>query len=87
MWQQRLSTYVAMINFVMVFYLYIIESPLGLEWYHWLIMISVGVSLIVFIDTLYIMPHSYSYTFEKNPEFQELKQDVKEIKKIIEEKQ
>jgi len=81
--QQRLSTYVSMVNFIMVFYLYIIESPMGLEWYHWLTIIGFGVFFIVYIDTMFIMPHAFGYQFEKNPEFQELKQDVKEIKERL----
>lgn len=84
-WQQRLATYVSMINFAMIFYLYIIESPMGFQWYHWLIMIFAGVILVVFVDTMYIMPHAYSYTFEKNSEFQEVKMDVKAINKKLDE--
>ena len=82
-WQQRLATYASMINFAMVFYLYIIESPMGLEWYHWALIISVAASSLMFIDVRFIMPNSLGYNFEKNPEFQELKQDVKEIKERL----
>ena len=86
-WQQRLATYASMINFAMVFYLYIIESPMGLLWYHWAMIIGVGASSLMFIDVKFIMPNSLGYNFEKNPGFQEMKRDIKEIKKIIEEKQ
>lgn len=30
-WQMRLASYIAIVNFVMIFYLYIIESPMGLN--------------------------------------------------------
>ena len=72
-WQTRLSGYISLINFVMIFYLYIIESPMGLEWYHWAIIIAIGIITIVFFDTKFIMPQSFGYTFSKNPGMQKLK--------------
>ena len=86
-WQQRLSGYVSMINFMMLFYLYIIESPMGLEWYHWGIFISVSITIVVFVDTKFIMPQAFGYTFSKNPGFQKLKKQVtnnnKKLDKIL----
>ena len=72
-WQQRLATYISMVNFAMLFYLYIIESPMGLRWYHWFVIITVGVLIIVYIDARFIFPSSLAYTFEKNPEFTSLR--------------
>jgi len=66
-WQQRLTTYISLINFFMIFYLYIVESPMGLEWYHWLLIISVSVSFILYFDIKYIFPNTQLYTFKKNP--------------------
>jgi len=80
-WYQRLTSYVSMVNFIMIFYLYIIESPLGFQWYHWLLLISVSILSILYIDIKYVFPTSQTYAWKKNPEFQELKQD-----KIIEER-
>lgn len=85
-WQSRLSGYISMINFFMIFYLYIIESPMGLLWYHWALLIIVMVISIVFVDTKFIMPQSFGYTFSKNPGYQEMKKDLKEIKKMLQEK-
>ena len=89
-WQTSLSSYISILNFVMIFYLYIIESPLGLEWYHWLFLILILVSSVVYIDTKFIMPNALGYTFRKNPEFNELKKLVidnnKKINKILGEK-
>jgi len=82
-WQQRLNTYVGLVNFLMLFYLYIIESPMGLEWYYWLFTILVITLSIVSIDTIFIMPNALGYNFEKNPQFQELKKDIKEIKEKL----
>ena len=67
-WQQRLASYVSMVSFGMVFYLYIIESPMGLQWYHWLTIVITGILAIVYIDTVFIYPASLEYTFKKNPE-------------------
>ena len=77
-WQNRLASYISIINFVMIFYLYIIESPLGFQWYHWAILIVVGVTTIIFIDAKFIMPQSFGYTFSKNPGMQKLKKQAKE---------
>jgi len=85
-WQTRLAGYIAMVNFVMVFYLYILESPLGLEWYHWLVVIVGGVIFLVLFDTLYVLPGSLSYQFIKNPEWNKhmkLIEEIKENQKII----
>jgi len=77
-WQQRLASYISLINFVMLFYLYILESPLGLQWYHWTILIVVIITFVVYIDTKYIMPQAFGYTFDKNPGQQYLKKKGKE---------
>lgn len=74
--QQRLASYISMINFIMIFYLYIIESPMELLWYQWIIIIFSCISILIFIDTRYIMPASLAYTFYKNPEFNKLQKQV-----------
>ena len=83
-WQQRLSTYVSMVNFVMILYLFIIENN-WIEWYYWVVLSFLGITSLVFIDTKYIMPSSFAYTFKKNPEFQALRKEVKEVKRLLEE--
>lgn len=82
-WQERLAGYAAMLNFFMIFYLYILESPLGLRWYHWTIFIATGVVLIIYIDIKFIMPNSLKYGFEKNPELINLRNELKEIKSLL----
>jgi len=66
-WQQRLTTYISLVNFFMIFYLFIIESPRGLEWYHWFILISCAIIIILYFDVKYIFPNTQLYTFKKNP--------------------
>lgn len=80
-WQQRLASYVSVINFAMIFYLYIIESPMGLQWYHWAVVVVVGIVSVVFIDVRYVLPNTLKYNFNKNPRMFEMKLEVEEIKK------
>lgn len=83
-WQNRLASYVSIVNFVMIFYLYIIQSPMGFEWYHWAIIIVTGIMVIVFIDTKFILPSSQVYTFNKNPQMVKLKEQVNKNKVMLE---
>ena len=75
-WQQRLATYISIINFVMIFYLYIVESPMGLKWYHWGILISVAICVVLYFDIKYIFPNTQLYTFKKNPGWIAIKNQV-----------
>lgn len=84
-WQQRLATYLSLINFVMIFYLYIIESPLGLKWYHWLPIIVIGVVSVLYVDVKYIFPNTQLYTFKKNPGMVMLKEMIEENSDKLEE--
>ena len=77
-WQSRLSGYVSMVNFEMILYLYIIESPFGMEWYHWVLLIGICCTTIVFIDIKYIFPSAQQYTFYKNPGWMSIKKQTKE---------
>jgi len=72
-WQTRISGYISIINFVMLFYLYIIEEPIGVKWYYWVVFIASSIALVIFIDTKFIMPQAFGYTFSKNPGMQKLK--------------
>jgi len=78
-WENRLSSYVAIINFAMIFYLYILETPFGLEWYQWLALISVAIVLIIFIDIKFVFPGVLDYTFKKNPEWKRMMRNQKKI--------
>ena len=77
-WQQRLATYISMINFIMIFYLYIVQSPMGLEWYHWFLIISISICVVLFFDIKYIFPNTQLYTFKKNPGWTAIKRQVDE---------
>jgi len=80
-WQTRIASYASMVSFGMVLYLFIIESPLGLKWYIWIILIGLLTVGTVALDILYIFPSAQKYIFDKNPEMVELR---KKIDKILE---
>jgi len=85
-WQQRLATYISMINFIMLFYLYIIESPLSIAWYTWLLIISIIIILIIAIDILLILPASQEYMWNKNPEWSAFQKQWKTVYPYIKKK-
>ena len=75
-WWTRLASYVSMVNFTMIFYLYILESPMGLQWYHWFILVASLFSVIIFVDVKYIFPGTLQYIFNKSPPMVKLKDAV-----------
>ena len=79
-WQNRLSTYIGMVNFTMIFYLYILESPLDLLWYHWMFILVSSVVVILYIDIKFIFPAAQQYASEKNPFFVGMRDDIILIK-------
>lgn len=82
-WQLRLASYISMVNFIMILYLYILESPLGIQWYHWVIVIVFGIVVVMSLDILYVFPETQRYTWIKNPEYLELKQEIKDNTKKL----
>lgn len=84
-WQNRLASYISVVNFVMIFYLYILENPLGLEWWEWAIVIVGSIVSIIFIDIKFIMPSAQSYTFDKNPPMVSLKKKVEKNSERLDE--
>lgn len=75
-WQGRLTSYISMVNFFMIFYLYITESPLGFEWYYWFLIIIVACAAIIVIDVIFIFPEVMNYTFGKNINMTKMKKHV-----------
>jgi len=83
MYLNRLQTYMSMINFVMILYLYIIESPIGIPWYYWVLLMFVLFPILVVFDVKVIYPGTLIYAYDKNPGFRRLE---KKVDKILEEK-
>lgn len=84
-WEQRLASYIGIVNFFMIFYLYIVASPMGLEWYHWLALIVIGITTILYFDIKYVFPHTQLYTFKKNPAMIMLKEQIEKNTMLLEE--
>lgn len=76
LWQSRLGGYLSIINFCMLFFLYIIESPMNLEWYQWLIIIITGLSVVIYVDMKYILPSEATYSSLKNPFLVDMKKEI-----------
>lgn len=79
-WFMRLQSFTAPINFIMVLYLYIIQEPLDIPWYVWVVFLSAILALLLVFDILFILPGEYRYTSNKNPEWQALRKDLNAIK-------
>ena len=76
MWQTRLDTYISMLSFTMLFYLFAVENK-WFEWYIWIFVITLTVIFIVVFDTIKVMPEQLAYGFKKNPEWQKHKRNQK----------
>ena len=75
MWQMRLATYISMIQFIMVFYLFIAENT-WMEWYYWFVLVTFICCSIIFFDVKFVFPGTLDYTFKKNPKMMDLKKQV-----------
>ena len=79
----RSQSYLNYINFLMIAYLYITTSPLGLKWYTWLIMIGVALPIILVLDISLIYPQYLQYSWLKNPESRDLNKKIDKIMKEL----
>ena len=83
---ERTMSYGALINFGMLLYLYVTQSPLGIAWYYWFIGILLILPAVAIIDWKIVFPATLSVSYGmKNKEFTELRKDIKEIQKQLEE--
>jgi len=74
-WQQQLATYVQMLSFLMLFYIFIGDNA-WLPWYLWLLVFTVGLSVLLWFHIKFIMPQSFQYMWEKNPAFKRLEKKI-----------
>jgi len=77
-WQARLITYTGMVQFLMIFYLFIMENT-WFEWYIWLFLMTAIIVFTVIFDTLFVLPGQLEYNFIKNPEWIKHKNNQKKI--------
>lgn len=70
--QVRISSYLALINFLMVLYLYVIKDPMGLPWYSWILIITSVICLVMFLDNRLLLASETYYLNSKNPQINEI---------------
>lgn len=83
-WLNRLQTYLSPMNFIMVLYLYIVQEPLGVIWQVWAVVLTLFLVLMLVVDIVLIFPSEQGYSTRKNPEWLEMREDVKKIKRRLE---
>lgn len=74
-WLQRLQTYVSLINFFMLFYIFIGDNK-WFSWYEWVVIVFIVCSLVLYIDVRYIMGNALGYQWDKNKSFKRLEKKV-----------
>lgn len=82
-WVSRIQTYLALFNFTMIMYLYIIEEPLGIQYHYWFVIISLGIVSVLFIDIKYIFSSELHYKFSVNPGMQEILERLERIEEKL----
>jgi len=82
-WLQRLQTYMSIINFILLFYLFIQENR-WFNWYEWLIIIVVVCVVTLYVDVCHVMGNALGYQWDKNNAFKRLEKKVDTILKQME---
>ncbi len=83
-WIQRLQGYLGLINFLMIGYVFLQSPPFNIQWYYFVILSIIFLPILMYIDIIYIFPQMGKYSFNKNPEFVDLKNELKNIRIMIE---
>jgi len=84
-WLQRLQTYMSIINFILLFYLFIQENK-WFQCYEWLIIIVVTCSVVLYVDVRHVMGNALGYQWDKNNAFKRLERKIDAIQKRLDEK-
>jgi len=84
-WMNRIQTYTGPLNFIMILYLYIINEPLGVVWWIWVMVLVVVLVSVLSVDMLFVFPGELSYTTLKNPEMMKIKENTERILEVLEE--
>ena len=77
-WLTRLAGYMAIINFGMIFYLFIVENT-WFPWYVWIVMMISLISIILLVDVKLVMSKEFEYQSNKNPEWKKLTNAVRKV--------
>jgi len=84
-WVARIQTYLGLVNFMMLLYLYVTQEPLGIKWYYWIALLLPSLAFILWADLKIIFPVSQEYIYRKNPEWIKLREEVRKLRNILEE--
>ncbi len=84
-WQARIQSYLGVISFVMVLYLYISQVPLGLPWYVWVVLMIAMIPILLIMDMVFVWPSEMVYGFDKNPRMLALEKNIQTNNKILKE--
>lgn len=82
-WVNRLQTYMGPLNFVMILYLYIQQEPLGIIWQVWFILLGAALVGLLLFDLVIVYPSELKYSTRKNPEWNDLRDDIRTIKEKL----
>jgi len=82
--QIRAVGYLSIVNFIMIFYLYVTSEPLGVRWYYWAVIIFFVVLVILYIDDRYLLSQESGYLWDKIPGAKETQENVRWIRERIE---
>ena len=86
-WQERASSYIAILNFLMIFWVFVAGMPLGIAWYYWFAVIVIALVGILLVDIKIIYPQALAYGSVKNPEWIKLQESLDRIELKLEEKE
>jgi hypothetical protein len=84
-WIVRIGSYLSPINFVLILYTFINQSPLGLPKIYWLVLVCVGLPLLLIVDVVFVFPSDLRYSFVKNPEMIDITSTLKVINDKLDE--
>jgi len=82
----RLMSYLSIVNFFMILYLFAKEEPLGLHYQIWLIFAAVICCCVIVFDSLFVIEGDANYNFARTPRMVAHEQRVIKILEILEEK-
>lgn len=82
-WMTRLQTYIGLVNFFLLFFVFIQENK-WFTWYEWLIILCVVLSSVLYTDIRFIMPNALGYQWTKNKSFVRLEKKVDKLLEMIE---
>ena len=82
--QIRAVGYLSIINFIMIFYLYIVSEPLGLKWYYWAVIIFSAIICVLYVDDHFLLSQESGYLWDKIPGAKETQENVRWIRERLE---